>query len=222
MVYMIIAVITFAVALVGAIIKAIWFRVEYAQESVTMRNGVVKLDKLGSPIVKTSGWRCQVPVRDHQRVVNCEKMTSQLTAQSIMAGDGKNEINLTVDWHVLSRRDGTRFCHYPVRTLMVNDLNQKVEEVCRDAVRIVMATSETPASQWESKDLYKAMKPRVKKKLEKIGVCFDDVMLPNASRSEAQVQGDLIREAGVAISEALFGVVSSETPTEPSLSAVPS
>jgi hypothetical protein len=224
MVYMIIAITTFAVALVGAVIKAIWFKVPYLHTYVMMHNGEVKLNKNGDPIVKESGWRCQMPIRDDHVDVNCTEMTSLLSPQSLQAGDGKNDVGLSIRYHVLSFRDGSKFRHHPVRTLQVDNLNQAVEEAVRDAVRQVMATSNTPASQWESKKLFRAVNKLVKKELEAMGVRLDRIMVPSASRSEAQTLGGLVKESVVELRSAITASEpeTEEALAEPSIHAVPS
>lgn len=225
-VWIIISIATVVGGVLAAVIKAIWFRVPYMHESITIRNGAVRHDRTGDPVIKTSGWRCQQAPRDHQVLVNCEQMTSHLAVQNIMVDDEKYELNLTVVSHVLNRRDGIQFKHHPIRTLVVNDLNQYREEVCRDAVRFVMSTSKKAPSQWDSKDLKRAMKRQVKKKLEDVGLSFDDVMLPNVSKSEAQVQGDLIKQAGQLIKDGMLRIESpeflDEQPAPPDLAVVPS
>lgn len=221
MVYMLIAATSFALALVGAIVKAIWFKVPYRHTYVMMRNGEVKFDKAGNPIVKESGWRCQMLIRDDHEDVNCTQMTSLLSPQSLEAGDGKNDVGISIRYHVLSLRDGCEFRYHPVRTLKVDDLNQAVEEACRDAVRQVMACSKKPASRWESSKLFKKVVKLVESDLEEMGVRLDKVMVPSASRSEAQTHGDLVKEA---VAELRSATTTSEieTITEPAIHAVPS
>jgi hypothetical protein len=224
MVYMIIAIVSLGLTLIGAIVKSIWFKVPYAHDYVMMRNERLKLDKNGSPIVKRPGWRLQVPIRDDKKPVDCTVKTSELKPQNLMAGDEKNEVCASIRYHVLSWRDGEDFRNHPVRTLMVDDLNQAVEEICRDAIREILGKSDAPACEWQSKDLYRAVKRLVRRSLEKIGVRLDGVMLPNSAPSEAQTQGDLIKQgfqllAGQATEEEAPEIDAS---TEPSIHAVPS
>lgn len=180
------------IGLVGFIIRAIWFKVEFGHVVVMMRNQKVKFDNEGMPIVKEAGWRCQVPIRDDMKAVDCTDRTSELKPQDITAGDAKNGVTVSIDWHVLSLRDGEKFRRHPVRTLIVQDLNQRVEEICRNAVREVMGTSDKPASKWKSEDLYEAVKPIVKKPLLRVGVRLDSARLPDAAPSEAETHGQLV------------------------------
>lgn len=181
------------IGLVGLIVRAIWFRVDYGHVAVMMRNQRVKIDKkTGQPIIKEPGWRAQVPVRDDSKVVNCMERTSELKAQDLTAGDGKNIVHASAKWFVLSLRNGEQYRHYPARTLLVEDLNQEVEEILRDAIREVMANSETSASKWRSKELTKAVKRLVKQDIDRIGVRLKKVRLPEAALSEAQLHGNRV------------------------------
>lgn len=184
---------TLLVGLLAALVKSIWFRVDYGHVAVMMRNQRIKLDKkTGQVIIKEPGWRSQFPVRDDSKAVNCMLQTSELKAQDLTAGDGKNNVNATLRWFVLSLRNGEQYRYHPARTLLVDNLNQEVEELCRDAIREVMANSETPACQWRSDELTQAVKQLVKKKLKDIGVRLEMVRLPEAALSEAQLHGNKV------------------------------
>lgn len=217
MVYMIIAVASFALAVVGAIVKAIWFKVQHRYTSVMTQNGEVKKDKYGNPVVKESGWRCQMLLRDDHTDVNCTVRTSILSQQSLEAGDGKNDVSLSARYHVLSFRDGLQYRFHPARTLMIDDLNQAVEEAIRDAVRQVMANSKTAASKWSSKKLTKAVKKLIDEELDEMGVRLDKVMVPSASKSEAQVHGDKMVESAQLVKDGLLRTESIDLPNKEEL-----
>lgn len=218
----IISIITLVLGVMGAVIKAIWFKVPYGHVVVMMRNEHVKLDKQGKPLVKEPGWRAQVPIRDDKRTIDCTDRTSELKPQELKGSDGKNEVTATADWHVLSLRDGEKFRYHPVRTLIVQDLNQKVEEIVRDAIRATMAISKTDASVWNSDDLYREVRTTVKRKLNRIGVRLDAVRLPSVAPSEAQTHGGILKDSIIDLGNKLSGTptVDPDTDERPDLRSV--
>lgn len=194
MIYMIIAVIGFGVTLIGAIVKSIWFKVPLGHVAVIERNERLKLNKHGDPIVKDAGWRCQVPVRDDARIVDCTIQTTELEDQKLRSAEGKQEIKLSVQWHRLSSFDKEEYRAYPARSVRVENLEKLVSKLCEDAARFIIANSDKPASQWESSKLFKKMRKYLGDRLEHYGVQLDDVQISDAAPSEAQTQGTLILE----------------------------
>ena len=219
MVFVVIAVVSAVGTLLGAICKATWFKVQYGHVVVMFRNEKPKLNKTtGKPIIKEAGWRVQVPIRDDKKIVDCRLQTSELKPQEVKAGDGKNGVTGSIQWHPLSLRDGERFRHYPLRTLLVENLNQFVEELTRNAIRQVMANSTTPASEWNSSELYREVTLVVRKPLRKVGVKLDNIMLACAAQSEAQTHGDLVVKA---LTGAQATPLPHEESTAPDLHSVP-
>lgn len=223
MIYMIIAVVGFGVTLIGAIVKSIWFKVPLGHVAVIERNERLKLNKYGEPIVKDAGWRCQVPVRDDARIVDCTIQTTELEQQKLRSIEGKQEIKLSIQWHRLSSFDGEQYRTYPTRSVRVENLEKLVSKLCEDVARYIIANSKKPASQWESSKLYKKMQQNLGDRLDQYGVKLDDVQISDAAPSEAQTQGLLILEGFKLLADSSYQAYSppEERQPEPELRSVP-